>query len=248
MPKSGNGEREIVEARKKLEELNRFKNHLLSLASHEIKSPLSIIKGYATGLREGLYGQVGDKVKETLSRIEFSADELISLVDNIIDLRRIEEGRMKYEFSKTDLVGLSKDVVLAFEPVASGKKLNLSFKASARDIFVNADPTELKHAIQNLVDNAIKYTPKGFVKVEVSEGGSDAVFSVEDSGIGIPKNVSPLLFQEFVRDDRVRSEIRGSGIGLHITKSIIEAHDGKIWVKSGGEGKGSTFYFSLAKV
>jgi signal transduction histidine kinase len=244
-------ERSKEELQKKvaeLEELNRSKNSLLSFAAHQMKAPLGVVKGYATLLGEGQYGAVSEKQKEILRKMEIAIDGLVELIANVIDLKKIEEGKMEYEFSRTDLVGLAKDVAEGLEPLAENKKLKVLFTATARDIFVQADPRELKHVVQNLLDNAIKYTSEGSIKVEVRGVGKDVVFSVTDSGMGIPAGVKPLLFGEFIRDERVGIEIKGSGIGLHIAKSIVEAHGGKIWCESKGEGRGSTFLFSLPRV
>lgn len=231
-----------------LEELNRSKNSLLSFAAHQMKAPLGIVKGYATLLREGQYGEVGEKQKEVFKKIEFTVDELVDLLANVIDLKKIEEGKMEYEFSRTDLVGIVRDVVEGFKVLVTNKNLDIAFTASSHDISVNADPRELKHVVQNLVDNAVKYTHEGFVRVEVKGAGGDVVCSVTDSGMGIAPSVLPELFQEFSRGDRAGGAIKGSGIGLHIAKSIIDAHGGKMWAESKGEGRGSTFFFSLKKI
>lgn len=240
--------RELETAKRELAEVNQSKMKFLSLASHQLRAPLAVIKGYVTLLREDGYGEISGKVKEVLGKVEFAVEDMINSITNITDLRKVEEGKMEYEFSETDLVGLAKDVVEGFKPLALSKKLDVTFEASARDIFVNADARELKHVVQNLIDNAIKYTPTGFIKVSVKDAGDKVVLSVTDSGIGIAEGVKPLLFEEFVRDERVKAEIRGSGIGLHIAKSIIDAHGGKIWCESAGEGRGSIFSFSLAKI
>jgi signal transduction histidine kinase len=240
--------KELEEAKRKLEELNHLKNHLLSLASHQVKAPLAAIKGYAALLKQGAYGEASERQKEILGKIEFAADDIIKMVTNIIDLKKIEEGRLDYKLERVNFGHLADEAVEELHPLALNKNLKFDFYSPPEDIFVLGDPRELRHAIQNLVDNAIKYTPNGFVKAKVAESDGNAVFSVEDSGIGIPAGVKPLIFEEFVRDERVKSEIRGSGIGLHIAKSIIEAHGGKIWAESKGEGQGSTFYFSLLKM
>jgi two-component system phosphate regulon sensor histidine kinase PhoR len=277
---------ELKEAQRKPEDVNSFGVNLIATVSHEMRAPLAVIKGYASLLREGHCGAVDEKAKEILKKIEVAVDELVETISNVVDLRKVEEGKMEYEFSQTDLVGLAKDVAEGFHPLADGKKITLTFGASARDIFVNADPTELKHAIRNLVDNAVKYTPQvspaaegwvggsdrllpsrrlfrtggsegaprseatpqGFVEVKVEEKGNEVVFSVRDSGIGFVSAANPLHFKEYIRDARVKKEVRGSGIGLHIARSIVEAHGGKIQAESGGEGQGSTFSFSLPKI
>jgi len=239
--------RELEAARAKLEQLNHFKNHLLSLVSHDIKSPLGAIKGYATILREGLYGEVNDKIKETLAKIEFAADDLVNMVNNILDLRKIEEGRIEYKFAKMDFVPAAREVFESLKPIAAAKKLDMSFVSGEKEIFVSGDRGYLKHVVQNLIDNAVKYTPQGFIRVGLKAGGGKVILSVLDSGIGIKSGTTPLLFEEFVRDERVKQEIKGSGIGLHVAKSIVEAHGGKIWAESEGEGRGITFFVELEK-
>lgn len=152
---------------------------------------------------------------------------------------------MIYSFEKVDLGVMVGDIVSLFSPLARGRGLELSFEHADGDFLALCDKIHIRHAIQNLIDNALKYTPKGFVKVGLGRAGKDIVFSVKDSGIGIKPGTSPLLFEEFTRDERVKKDIRGSGIGLHVAKSTVEAHGGKIWAESEGEGMGSTFSFSV---
>lgn len=238
---------ELLQAKQRLEALSHFKTHLLSLTSHEVRTSLAAIRGYAALLREGGYGELGEKAREAVARIEFAAADLVNLVENIIDLRKLEEGRIEYEFVPLDFAELVGEVVEWMRPLAVAKKLELRFSAPPMPCVVRGDKRHLAHIVQNLIDNAVKYTPSGFVEVALREEDG-IVLSVRDSGIGIPKGLSPLLFEEFVRDERVKHEIRGTGIGLHITKSVVEAHGGSIWCESEGEGKGSTFFVRLKKI
>lgn len=225
--------------------MNHFKSHLLAFISHQIKTPLAIIKGHSSNLRNGLYGEIGGKAKDVLVKIEFAADELVNLVHNVIDLRRIEAGKMEYKTEDFDLRDLAKEVAEMFQPLAAAKKLELHLKVQGQPALVKGDRIHLKHAAQNLVDNAIKYTPKGFVKISVEARDNAAIFRVEDSGIGLRPDMIPEIFEEFVRDERVKKDIHGTGIGLYVVKGIIEAHGGKVEAHSEGEGRGSTFVFSL---
>jgi len=238
---------ELARAKEDLERLNHFKTHLLALTSHQLKTPLGIIRGYAVLLREGFYGEMGTKAKDVLAKMEFAAGDLVSLVDNVIDLRKVEEGRIEYQMAHMDFVKIARQAAEELGHMATSKGLNLSFEGPPGEISIIGDAQKLRHVIQNLVDNAVKYTEQGFVRVKVEEKDGNAVLSVADSGIGIPAGISPFLFEEFVRDERVKHEIRGTGIGLNIAKNFVEAHKGKIWAESEGEGKGSTFYISIPK-
>ena len=239
---------QLQKANTELDGLSRFKTQILSFASHQIKAPLAVIKQFATILSEGLYGEINDKVKETLGKMKSSADELIDLINTLLDLRKVEEGKMEYKFEPVKFKDLVQNVVDGLKVQADGKKLELSFVSNS-DASVSADPQKLKQVIQNLVENSIKYTLHGFVKVETKEEGGYVIFSVTDSGLGIGQSLLPHLFdQEFVRDERVKHEIRGTGLGLYIAKRIVTDHGGTIWAESEGEGKGSHFFVKLRKI
>lgn len=241
-------DKELEDKNKQLEDLGRFKSQLLSLASHQIRSPLGAIKGLLSLVVEGDYGPVGAKVKDVLGKVQHSADELISLINTLLDVRKVEEGRMEYQFEKVDVNKIISDVVDLMRPVAEAKKLELSLVLPEKELFVSADAEKFKQVIQNLIDNSIKYTPSGFIRIALKEQGDAAIFSVADSGLGISASLIPHLFEEFIRDERVKKEIRGTGLGLYIARKIVEAHGGRIWAESGGEGKGSTFYVILPRL
>jgi signal transduction histidine kinase len=231
--------------KKEVEKLDHFNAHLLALTSHQLKTPMGIIRGYTTLLREGFYGPLSDQVKEILSKIEFSTEEVVTLVDKIIDLRKIEEDVITYQIERVNFVRIAREAAEEMGHMALSRGLDLSFSGPDHEIVVRGDDQKLYQVIQNLIDNAVKYTRKGSIVVKVEEKGNDVVLSVADSGIGIDAGVIPLLFQEFVRDKNVSKEIHGTGMGLYIARIFIEAQGGKIWVTSDGLGAGSTFYISL---
>ncbi len=240
---------------KQLEELSHFKSELLSLASHQIRSPLAAIKGFGTLIVGGSYGPVSDKVKETVGKMGESANSLISLINTLLDMRKVEEGKMEYQMARTDLKKLVTDVVDLLKGLAETKKLEFTLIAPDKEIPVNADAEKLKQVIQNLTDNAIKYTPSGFVHVELKEVPSQtpgqppvAMVTVSDSGVGFSSDLAPHLFEEFIRDERVKKQILGTGLGLYIARKITEAHGGKLWAESPGEGKGSAFHVSMPEM
>jgi len=237
--------KELQVVNNQLGELSRFKTQLLSLASHQIKSPLAAIKGFVSILLDGLYGSVEGQVRVTLEKVKRSTDNLVDLINTLLDLRKVEEGKMDYHFERADLNKLVGDTVEDLRQLAEAKKLGLKLVPLAGEVWVQADAQKLKQVAQNLIDNAIKYTPLGLVKVELQKEGNYVVCSVTDSGLGIPSDLLPHLFEEFVRDERVKAKVLGTGLGLYIAKKIVEAHGGTIWAKSEGEKRGSQFSFRL---
>jgi len=238
---------ELAALNKKLEEANHFKMHLLALTSHQMKTPLGIIRGYTALLRDGHYGEMDERAREVVAKIEFAAEDLVNLVDNVIDLRKVEEGRIEYQMENFDFIQMAREAAEELGHMATSKGLNMSFEAPEGEITVYGDAQKLRHVIQNLIDNAVKYTPRGSVRVKVEDKDANVVLSVTDSGIGIPADLKPLLFEEFVRDERVRREIRGSGLGLHVAKLFTEAHNGTISADSAGPEHGSVFSISIPK-
>ena len=238
---------ELRKAKVELEKLSRFKTQMLSFASHQIKAPLATIKGFASILIEGLYGEINDKVKITIGKMKNSADELIDLINSLLDMRKVEEGKMDYKFEPIMIKKLVAETVEQLQVQARGKHLELTFETEV-DPEVTADPQKLKQVIQNLTENAIKYTPEGFVRVKLEIQNGSVIFSVIDTGLGMNKELIPRLFgNEFVRDKNVRTQIKGTGLGLYIANQIIKDHGGAIWAESPGESKGSRFYFKLPK-
>ena len=239
---------ELRKAKVELEKLSQFKSQMLRLASHQIKSPLATIKQFATILIEGLYGPVSDKVKVTLGKMKESSEELIKLINDLLDLGKIEQGKMDYKFESIKLKDLVQNVVDGLRVQADTKKLQLTF-SSTTEGNVSADSQKLKQVLQNLTENAIKFTLQGFVKVEVNEDNGFLIFSTFDSGPGIVASRLPKLFdQELVRDERPEYKNQSTGTGLYIAKKIVTDHGGTIWAESDGEGKGSRFYVKLRKV
>ncbi len=238
----------IESTNRELEQLSRFKSELLSLASHQIRSPLAAIKGFASLIADGTYGVIDARAKGAILKVEHSADELIGLINTLLDIRKVEEGKMDYKFEPTRMDVMVHDVVELLRPLAEQKHLEFTFTSSGAPLFANADAEKLKQVIQNLVDNAVKYTPAGFVHVSLANTDGKIIVTVADSGLGVPAILLPYLFEEFVRDERVKKQIRGTGLGLYIARKIAEAHGGTILATSPGEGKGSTFLVSLPLV
>lgn len=177
-----------------------------------------------------------------------SSDELINLINDLLDLGKIEQGKMDYKFESIKLKDLVQNVVDGLRIQADTKKLQLTFNSTTEGS-VSADSQKLKQVLQNLTENAIKFTLQGFVKVEVNEDNGFLIFSTTDSGPGIAATRLPKLFdQELVRDERPKYKNQSTGTGLYIAKKIVTDHGGTIWATSPGEEKGSNFFVKLRKV
>lgn len=231
---------------KRLRELDKTRKEFLSFASHQVKAPMTVVKGIASMIFDGSYGPPTDGIKEAVKKIQDSADRLISLVNDLLDMRKIEEGKMEYNFEKVEVNKLVSGIVEEFKGLAKDKNLELIFKSFPEKVYIWADSQKFRQVIQNLVDNAIKYTEKGRVQVKVEKENDEVLISISDTGRGISPELLPNLFTPFSRDKKVASG--GTGLGLYISKKIIDAHNGKIWAKSSGEGKGSTFYMKVTSM
>ena len=236
---------QLAELNKKLEDLNRLKSEFLSFASHQLKSPLAVIKGYATLVSDGSISNVPDQAKDFAIKIKDSVDKLLELIEEFMDYRKIEENKMDFNFENVEIVSLIKDFIKNFEILAKDKNLQLIFEPSIDNAMVKIDKTRFMQVIQNLVDNAIKYTPSGWVKIGIKKEDNSVLICVCDSGLGMSKELQEKLFGQFVREPSIKKEIRGTGLGLYIAKNIIEAHNGKIWAESEGENKGSKFFVKI---
>jgi len=224
-----------------------MKLDFVSMAAHELRTPLTVIRGYAELLNSELGDKLSPEHQEHLHRLEFNAANLGTLIDNLLNVSRIERGSYKIEPQSLDLVSLVKNAVTDLLDQANSKGQNLSFVESAEKIpMVMADSSRINQVISNLITNAITYTPVGeSIKVSVTPQGSLVSVSVQDTGIGIPKEALSKLFTKFFRVSSVLEQgSKGTGLGLFISKSIIAMHGGEINVES-EVGKGSTFSFTL---
>jgi signal transduction histidine kinase len=189
---------------------------------------------------------MSDKVKESVQVIDTSSKSLVKIVNEFLDISRIEQGRMKYEFVDFDAKKLAEEVVAELRPNVEKKKLSFEFSADAGEYTTSSDVGKIKQVIGNIIDNSIKYTPEGGIKVHVGRKADKILISVTDTGIGISKEDIPKLFSKFTRaKDANKTNVTGTGLGLYVAKQMLQALNGKIWVESPGKGKGSSFYIEL---
>ena len=226
-------------------ELDRLKDEFLSVAAHQLRAPLTAMRGYASLIVEGNYGAIAEPLKEPLYRIMESGRNMANAIEDYLNVSRIEQNRMKYERSNFDLNQLAKTVVDEQSPVASRRGLSLTI-STTEPVKVNADIGKIKQIMTNLTDNAIKYTTHGTVVLSVSKVGNKARFMVADTGTGIAADDIPKLFSKFSRArDANKVNTTGTGLGLYVAKQLIDGHKGRVWVESDGIGKGSRFYFEI---
>lgn len=238
--------KELEKKNEKLEELDKVRSEFLSFASHQVKAPMTAVKGFASMIYEGSFGKVSEKAGEAAKRIQESADRLIALVNNLLDLRQIEQDKLEFNFERLNLGELIEDIVEEFKQLAEKNKLQLIFNPPKEKIVIQADPHKFRQVIQNIIHNAIQYTEKGWVEVSVQkEDNKNVLISVSDSGRGISKQLLPNLFKQFSRDSKLAKELQGTGLGLYIAKKIVDGHNGKIWAESRGVNQGSTFYVRM---
>ncbi|MCC2630858.1 MAG: sensor signal transduction histidine kinase, partial [Candidatus Paceibacter sp.] len=238
----------LEEANERLKELDKLKSEFVSLATHQIRSPLTAIKGYVSLIQEGDYGPISNEVKGALDVIQQSSNNLVTIVGDFLDVSRIEQGKMKYDFTKFDVQKLTQQVVTELKPNVEKRGLVLNFSYDEdKNYMTVGDLGKLKQVIGNIIDNSIKYTPKGHIDVAVVKPTENKILiRVSDTGVGINPNVIPKLFQKFSRASNANEvNILGTGLGLYVAKQMIEAHKGRVWAESEGEGKGSKFYIEL---
>ncbi len=236
--------KELTVANTKLKELDKLKSEFLSFASHQLRSPLTAIKGYASLILEGTYGKTTEKIHEPVDRIFQSSNALTAMVEDFLNISKIEQGGMKYDFQMTDFKKLIETVVVEQEPNIKSKKLAISFSAQENVNYnIKLDSGKIKQVIMNLVDNSIKYTPKGTITLLLKQIDRKIQLEIKDTGIGFNKETLPKLFAKFSREKNANKvNIQGSGLGLYLAKEIMEAHHGHIWAQSPGEGRGSSFF------
>lgn len=231
----------------RLKELDTMKSDFVSSVSHELRTPLTAIKGSIDNMLDGLTGVLNEKQTRYLIRIKSNADRLSRLINDLLDLSRIEAGKIELKPLRVDLGRLAGDIAETLRPVAAEKLIDIDVASVALGITAWVDRDKITQVLMNLIGNALKFTPpKGRVSVAVERNGDNWVrVSVSDTGPGIAPGEAARIFDKFYQIANAdKQKTRGTGLGLSISKSLIEMHGGKIWMDS-EVGKGSTFSFTL---
>jgi len=241
--------KQFEEAAQAAEVANKAKSGFLASMSHELRTPLNAIIGFSQVLQEQYFGKLNRKQAEYITDILESGKHLLSLINDILDLSKIEAGKLELELSKVKIKDLLEDslIMIKEKALVHGIKLDFHTSGDLEDLEITADTRRIKQVMFNLLSNAAKFTPDGgVIKVEGKKDDKEVIISVSDTGIGIAPEEHGKIFGEFyqARNTPV-DKTPGTGLGLPVTKSIVEMHGGRIWVESEGEGKGSRFTFTL---
>jgi len=238
---------QLEDANTKLQELNQLKSAFVSMVSHELRTPMTSIRTYVENMLDGVTGAVNDKQSQYLRRIQFNIDRLTRMIGDLLDLSRIEAGRVELTRESIPIVDWMNELIEGLQSLAAGKSVTIESHSLAALPAVHADRDKLTQILTNLIGNAIKFTPAGgriSVQAKVYDDTDFLQIGVSDTGCGIPPAELPKVFEKFFRGTTTSAEARGAGLGLAIVKSLVELHGGCIWVES-TVGQGSSFYFTL---
>jgi len=235
----------LQEKSQQLELASRHKSDFLAGMSHELRTPLNAILGYTELIVDRVYGEVPDKIGEVLERVQRSGRHLLALINDVLDLSKIEAGQLLLEHGEYSFNDVVQAVTGAVESLTTEKQLGLRIDLAADLPLGQGDERRITQVLLNLVGNAIKFTDAGEVSVRVVNSGGEFLVSVADAGPGIAEEDQHRIFEEFQQGSGSVTRAKGgTGLGLSISKRIVEMHGGRIWVQS-TLGKGSTFFFSL---
>lgn len=238
--------KELQDANEKLKGLDKLKTEFLSLAAHQLRSPLTAIKGYTSMMLEGDFGDINEKAKEAIDRVYQSSQNLTIVVEDLLNVSKIESGGMKYDMIDFDFSQAVSDVVKNLSVMSSKKGLQMNFESDpASECMIHGDKDKINQVILNLIDNSVKYTKSGTIDVSVRRVSDKVLLKIKDTGVGMTPEIKATLFEKFARGEGARMNTSGSGLGLYLVRQITEAHGGRSWVESPGPNLGSTFFVEL---
>ena len=240
--------KELSVANTELKRLDASKSEFISIASHQLRTPLTAIRGFLDLLMEGAYGKLEPKIQETISKITIANNRLMSLVENLLNISRIEAGRIQYQFTPTHIEDIVSELEDMFKLSAKEKQLAFKVVQTEKPLpLLSLDLAKIREVISNIIDNAMKYTPSGgSVTVSFERHPECVAVIVADTGMGIDPNDLPHLFKKFERGSQAaRVNVSSTGLGLYVGRKFAEAHGGTITAESKGKGKGAQFILEL---
>lgn len=237
----------LKNANEELKKLDKTKSEFLSIASHQLRTPLTAIQGYTSMLLEGTFGRLPEATKQPINNILSSSQRLLKLINNLLNISRIESGRTEIDRQKISLENLISSIVQELSIEAQPKKIKLEWIKPPNplpELFL--DQEKIRQVILNIIDNAIRYTNQGGVKIEAAEKNGAVYLSIKDTGEGMTTEDLQQMFSSFRRGQAgSRFWTEGTGLGLYVAKKFIELHGGEIRAESSGKGKGSTFHIKI---
>ncbi|MFY9896807.1 MAG: GAF domain-containing sensor histidine kinase, partial [Xanthobacteraceae bacterium] len=236
---------EIQEKSRQIEEASKHKSQFLANMSHELRTPLNAILGYTELVLDGIYGDAPEKMRSVLERIQTNGKHLLGLINDVLDLSKIEAGQLVLSINEYSIKDMVQGVYVAVEPLAGNKKLSFKLEVPPDLPPARGDERRLSQVLLNLVGNAIKFTDTGEVAMRASTANGSYTVAVKDTGPGIAEADQAKIFEEFQQSESTHTKAKGgTGLGLAIAKRIVEMHGGRLWVES-SLGSGSTFFFTI---
>ncbi len=239
-------DRALTNANKRLREIDKLKSEFISVAAHQMRTPLSGIKWSLDMLVKETFGPVNVKQKRLLMKSHESNERMILLVNDLLKIDRLESGRSKFEFVRVNLKDIVDNVLYYVNPQAERKNIRINLSAEDMLPFVNVDTEKMREVVQNIIENAVKYSKEeGDIDINIYTENENVVLSVKDNGIGIPEDFRDNVFTKFYRGgNAVKIKTEGNGLGLYVSKEIVKKHDGDISFES-KEGVGTVFYVRI---
>jgi signal transduction histidine kinase len=235
----------IIHEVEQIARLNKMKSEFVSIASHQLRTPLSAIRWETEILLSKFAVGLNEKQKDAIESISQTGQQMLRLVNDLLDVARIDQGRLILKKEKINLTMITREVIRNILPLAQAGKVIIIFDEK-KQAWILGDAEKLKLAIENLLSNAVKYTlGKGVVEITLQKKDDSYIFSIRDNGAGIPEAQQKKIFEKFFRSDNaLKNNTTGTGLGLYITKNIVEQSGGKVWFES-RENEGSVFNFSI---
>lgn len=246
LSESKKNEKKLLQAKFAAESASRAKSEFLANMSHELRTPLNSVIGFSDLLLERIFGDLNERQLRYVNNISVSGKHLLGLINNILDLSKVEAGKMELNYSEFSIDSIFDEVKSTISPLAQVKNLGIEFKIDPDFGNIKADRSRLIQILYNLISNAIKFTPEGGkVSIYCKKSGSRVIFSVTDTGIGMSSEDQKYLFEPFKQiDSGMNRQYGGTGLGLALVKKFVDMHKGRIWFTS-VQGKGSSFIFEL---
>lgn len=238
--------KQLEDANEQLKALDKARAEFISIASHQLRTPPATIKWYVGAVLNGDFGPLNEELKAALQRTNVTNNAQIATIDDLLNASRIERGKLEFFFEKSPLEPVVADLVMQLQPLARMKKLDIAYvppKEPLPDLLM--DKEKIRQVLNNMIDNAIKYSKQGMITVALSKDEANLKVSVTDTGKGIPPDAMESVFEKYARGKDSATHATGLGLGMYVAKIVIEQNNGKIWAESPGEGKGSTFFFTL---